>query len=244
MMRRNWRRMLGIVLVLVLILTVWGVVIYLDRVNDAYVRGKTTANLYAIDKGIWSYVEKYQTLPPAYVIDRHGNKHSWRILILEFLKPDLYAEYSFDEPWDGPNNSRLLPRMPNFYKNYATKDDSSTHTRFVAITGQGCAFDGPKTVKVEDMLDDPATTIMIVECTSIKVPWMAPIDLPIDEMSFRINDSGAASISTDRNGGPYGWFRCHDARLLPLTLTERDIRAMTSIQGGERIDQETLKRVD
>ena len=43
--------------------------------------------------------------------------HSWRVLILPYLdRPDLYAEYRFDEPWDGPNNIKLLQTMPKTYE--------------------------------------------------------------------------------------------------------------------------------
>ena len=36
--------------------------------------------------------------------------HSWRVLLLPYLdRSDLYKAYDFTEPWDGPNNRKLLP---------------------------------------------------------------------------------------------------------------------------------------
>jgi hypothetical protein len=57
-------------------------------------------------------------LPPASIADVSGKvMHSWRVLILPYLgHEDLFNAYHFDEPWDGPNNSKLLPLMPDVYR--------------------------------------------------------------------------------------------------------------------------------
>lgn len=42
--------------------------------------------------------------------------HSWRVLILPYIGEDaLYNTYKFDEPWDGPNNIKLLNQIPRLY---------------------------------------------------------------------------------------------------------------------------------
>src|SRR6516164_3312991 len=42
---------------------------------------------------------------------------SWRVLILPYIEEgSLYNMYNFNEPWDGPNNSRLLTMMPKVYQ--------------------------------------------------------------------------------------------------------------------------------
>lgn len=64
-----------------------------------------------------NYESQYGSLPPAYVLGPDGRPwHSWRVLILEFFNSDLYEEYRFSEPWDGPNNRKLAERMPSLYK--------------------------------------------------------------------------------------------------------------------------------
>jgi translation elongation factor EF-Tu-like GTPase len=57
-----------------------------------------------------NYHETYGCFPPAYVADRDGKPmHSWRVLILPFLEQqELYHAYNFAEPWDGPNNRKLM----------------------------------------------------------------------------------------------------------------------------------------
>ena len=43
--------------------------------------------------------------------------HSWHALILApfVYQHELYEQYRFDEPWDGPNNSQLADRMPRTF---------------------------------------------------------------------------------------------------------------------------------
>ena len=37
--------------------------------------------------------------------------HSWRVLILEFLDHDLYAQYDFNRPWNTPGNLAVAKMM-------------------------------------------------------------------------------------------------------------------------------------
>src|SRR5262249_54881977 len=42
---------------------------------------------------------------------------SWRVEILPYIEEAvLYDQFKMDEPWDSPNNIRLLPRMPKLYQ--------------------------------------------------------------------------------------------------------------------------------
>ena len=43
--------------------------------------------------------------PPAYIVGPDGRPwHSWRVLILPYIaKEELYNEYNFSEPWNGPS---------------------------------------------------------------------------------------------------------------------------------------------
>jgi uncharacterized protein DUF1559 len=64
-----------------------------------------------------TYHDTYGTLPPAYIADAEGKPlHSWRVLLLPFLEQrELYEQYDFDEPWDGPNNRKLLAQRPSVF---------------------------------------------------------------------------------------------------------------------------------
>ena len=42
---------------------------------------------------------------------------SWRVYILPFLgEQKLYAAFNHNEPWDGPNNKKLIERMPDVFR--------------------------------------------------------------------------------------------------------------------------------
>jgi hypothetical protein len=74
-------------------------------------------DLKQIAMALHCYHQQYGMLPPAYLADATGRPmHSWRVLLLPFLEAQsLYDQYDFREPWNGPNNSKLLTKMPYFY---------------------------------------------------------------------------------------------------------------------------------
>ena len=75
-------------------------------------------NLKLIGTAIQAYHDTYHSFPPAYIPDRNGKPaRSWRVLLLPFMNEQkLYAEYRFDEPWDGTHNMALASRMPKCYR--------------------------------------------------------------------------------------------------------------------------------
>src|SRR3990172_9467251 len=74
--------------------------------NAASRRTACKNNLHQIEMALHYYHDKYHCFPPAYVADASGRPlHSWRVLLLPFLEQEnLYRQYRFDEPWDGPHN--------------------------------------------------------------------------------------------------------------------------------------------
>ena len=99
--------------VIALAAAVFVVRILLDVKHDEECR----ANLKRIGVALQHYHDRCGSFPPAYVRNEQGQRwHSWRVLLLPDLgHADLYAQYRFDEPWDGPHNRQLLARMPAVY---------------------------------------------------------------------------------------------------------------------------------
>ena len=77
--------------------------------REAARRAQCSNNLKQIGLAFHNYHDSYGCLPPAYIPDGNGQPmHSWRVLILPFVEQSpLYDQYDFDEPWNGPNNSKL-----------------------------------------------------------------------------------------------------------------------------------------
>jgi hypothetical protein len=75
-------------------------------------------NLKQLGLALHNYHQTYGCFPPAYVADEDGRPmhHSWRVLVLPFLEQQqLYDQYRFDEPWDGPNNRKLAENVISIF---------------------------------------------------------------------------------------------------------------------------------
>jgi len=91
--------------------------------------------------------------PPAYIADENGKPmHSWRVLLLPYLEQDdLYDQYSFDEPWNGPNNSKLHDILP--WNPFNCPSVGGTSANYMLVTGKGTAFDGDNETTGVDVAD-------------------------------------------------------------------------------------------
>ena len=99
-------------------------------------------NLRQISLALYNY-EKADGCPlSAYIAGKNGRPmHSWRVLILPYLGDDtLFKRYNLNEPWDGPNNKKLLDSMPGFFACPATRtrsDNSPTMLPWSEATRPG-----------------------------------------------------------------------------------------------------------
>jgi hypothetical protein len=169
--------------------------------------------------------------PPAYVADANGRPmHSWRILLLPYLgQEDLFHDYNFSEPWDGPNNSKLAGRMP---KIYAFPGEHGPTTNYLAVVGPGTAWPGPSTVTEKVVKDGMSNTILIMENQGAGIHWMAPRDLSFADMDFTINSPRGLS---SKYVEPAVAMMDGGIRRFEKDLAPDVFRAMLTISGGERI---------
>lgn len=195
-------------------------------------------NLRQIQLAIASYEQKHGVFPPAYVADASGRRlHSWRVLILPFLEQsDLYDQYNFNEPWDGPHNIRLLDEMPGLFQCPEQNPYLVGGTSYVAITGPGTMFPGAATVRDADVKDGLAGTISVVEVANLPIPWTAPLDLDVRTMSFEINAPRRPAIGS-RHPGSGANVAMGDSRgrFLKEGISAQVLRALITIDGGELI---------
>lgn len=128
-----------------------------------------------------SYYTEHGTLPPAYLTDEDGKPmHSWRVLILPFMEQqELYDQYNFDEPWNGPNNRLLWSKMPKFYSCPEAEFDAPLTSYQVAV-GPGTAFDPEQSITFDDMLDGTSNTVLVFDAAADPVIWTEPRDIPYD----------------------------------------------------------------
>jgi hypothetical protein len=111
--------------------------------------------------------------------------HSWRVLLLPYIEEDaLYGQYKFDEPWDGPNNRKLLSQMPKMYRcpcELQGANGQGTSTSYLAVVGPRTAWPGAGGRKLAEIPDGPWNTILLIEKHGSGISWMEPRDMSFDE---------------------------------------------------------------
>ena len=192
----------------------------------------------AIAIALHNYHDVHGSFPPAYVADSTGRPvHSWRVLLLPFLEEGtLYNAYNMAEPWDGPNNRKLLDRRPSVYHCPSRDDDPST-TSYLAVTGPGTAFPGAGSTKLAEIVDGTSRTVLIAEVSNVEVAWTAPVDLDVRSMSWTIDDPSKPGFSSPHARGPLFLFADATLRRLGRSTPTSTLKALTTIKGGEAFDR-------
>lgn len=195
-----------------------------------------TSNLKALALAMHSYHDTYGTFPPAYVADDEGiPMHSWRVLLLPHLgRQDLYDQYDFDEPWDGPNNSALISMIPVEYRCPDDMLGGYDQTSYAMIVGPGMFSEGRTATRMGDIQDGASNTLMLVEAHGAGIAWTEPRDLDAATLSFRLNTNEAGQLQG--HGDHVKAALCDGSvRDLPNWTTPEDVRAMATIAGGEAV---------
>ena len=219
-------------------------------------------NLANIAKAVEKYHKDKGHYPPAAILDKDGKPLlSWRVAILPYMEgtyinssepfdggkrinnpKELYDLFKLDEPWDGPNNKKLIGKFPDLYRapyNVMSYSQSSVgKTVTLAVVGKGGIFDpSKKTVSDGDVRDGVKQTLLLlqVEEAGQAVYWSKPADvaltadgkLPADGPNFARRFAvvyGDASAHTLVNG--------LDAKTL-LGIISRD--------GGEKFEEKDIR---
>lgn len=203
--------------------------------------GQCGSHLKMLAHALQMYHDVYGTFPPAYVSDERGRQmHSWRALILPYLEEaDLYKAYDFSEAWDGPNNRKLLDRMPDVFRCPSHRGADEGMTNYVAVVGRRTAWPGAQPTKQADVNDGMTETILLVEAANSDVPWTKPADLDFDAMVFQVNAPSGRGIGSThqrhRRGGAHVVCVGGRMRFLPDSIQAEDLRGLLTIAGGEEV---------
>jgi hypothetical protein len=190
----RWRALCEAIFVCGVLLSI--VLPYSGSARGAARRMACSNNLRQIAMALHAYHDCYDTLPPAFVADPRGRPiHSWRVLILPFLKERrLYEQYRFDEPWNGPHNHKLAASMPSVYSCPADSRNSNSMTSYVAVMGPTTAWPGNRGRSLSEFARGTSKTLLILESHAEPVNWMEPRD--VDE-SAAVRMLSWADPSTD-----------------------------------------------
>jgi prepilin-type processing-associated H-X9-DG protein len=181
-----------------------------------------------------NYHDAHGHFVPAYLADREGRPmNSWRILVLPYMEyGQAFARYNLKTPWNDPRNLGFMERPSEFVCPSDWNADKN-NTSEVLIVGPGTAFDGPKTVRLKDIADGSAHTILAGEISESGIHWMAPRDLDVREMSFKINDEHRFGLRSNHPRGVSVLFADGSASFLRHDISPALLKALTTINGGE-----------
>ncbi len=171
--------------------------------REAPPRVQCLNNLKQIALALICYEQANGCFPPAYVADKNGKPmHSWRVLILPYMdEGPLYKTYNFNEPWDGPNNKKLLASRPMVYacpSDPGAYGPGAAQTNYVAVVGANAAWAGEKSRKIGpvDFSGGLSKTAMVVEAANSGIAWTEPRDLSLDALGISGDKSPALTVSS------------------------------------------------
>ena len=124
----KWWACLGILLVAIAVFAKVRSLRHETKVTGCWVR------LHEVAFAVSTYNQKHGHLPPRVVYKDGVAMHSWRVLILEDWRPQLFAQYRLSEPWNSPHNSLLANQMPDRYRCPLDRSTLPTdQTTYVAV---------------------------------------------------------------------------------------------------------------
>ena len=182
-------------------------------------------SIFAVVTTLANYCDVHKRLPPAVVKDEDGTPlASWRMAVLS-LSPAaswgtedtdaLHAEdFDLHRSWNDPVNQAVTSRPMGFYCFAGEIMSGSVDTNVFAIAGPGTAFASDAGHRLSDL---PHDAIVLIEVTGTGLPWAAPGDLDVSQLTepitFVANDDcfhvafADQSVWRIQNDVPFGTLR-------------------------------------
>jgi beta-lactamase regulating signal transducer with metallopeptidase domain len=236
-----------------------------QKAREAARQAQSMNNLKQIALAFHNYHDMYGHFPPA-VLEENGVKRSWRVEILPLIDQDaLYRQYRKDQPWDSPDNKRVLDQMPAIFKD--TADTSGpTSTSYYLLTGstpipgarhrnepvthlpadQGARStlfaDKPVDAKAGvgptllGITDGTSNTILVVEAKR-DIPWTKPEDIVFDADK---PEQTLKQLGGNHPGGFVAAFADGAVRIISSAVTPANFKALVTPAGGEIVGADTF----
>jgi hypothetical protein len=160
-------------------------------------------------------------------------------LILPFLDSEeadaLYGRYRFDEPWDGPNNRKLLDTRLRCYE-CPSEESEEPRTSYLAVVGPQTLWPGDGCTRKDEVADGTSRTVAVVEVVDTGIHWIEPRDLHVVQMAPRINPAAGQGVSSRHYEGAQVLHADGCASYVAETISPEELWALVTIAGGERIE--------
>lgn len=243
----------GLLSVGVLGLVVWSILQpAFAAARDAARSSACESNLLVIGAAIEEYYREHGSYPPAVVYDDNGKPmHSWRVLILPYLEPNVADLYDMEKPWDHADNMKLIREMPHVYRCPADGKAIQGETSYLAVVGPNTILNNANSNPTKRsregegprLRDNPAETMVILDAAGCGVNWLEPKDIPIAALRAGLNSSNPAAPGSGHSHGVNVLMADESVLRLPETVSSDDLRAMATIDGGNEYI-EVLEELD
>ena len=196
-------------------------------------RRRSSNNLKQIALGVHMYSDVRGSLPANSYSPDGRPLLSWRVHILPYIEQDnLYRQFKLDEPWDSPNNLRLVSQMPHIYATPETAGRAGGGKTFYrGLAHRGAVLERPlrpaNPLTFGDITDGTSNTVFAVEAGEA-VEWTRPDDIdfgpgrPLPPLGAGRSGDEVLALMLDGS-----------VRKLKKTLPETTWRALVSYNGGE-----------
>lgn len=147
--------------------------------SDSERRASSASNIESITKALLEWIENSRRLETNSIQNAQGRAVlSWRVKILPLLGyNELYKQFDQTQPWDHPNNKRLLEYIP---PESTSPERNDTNTNYQLFVGRQALF-STKDLKFKSDLSDAPHIAMLVEVDdATAVPWTSPYDYDVD----------------------------------------------------------------
>jgi prepilin-type processing-associated H-X9-DG protein len=197
-------------------------------------RAQSTNNLKQIGLAFHNHAANTNRFPAS--ANRHKGKfpYSWRVAILPYIEQqELYNQYNFDEPWDGPNNRKLIDKMPaNYaYPGADGRPTSRSHTSYFVFTGASTIGGAEGGAQIQEITDGTSMTILAVEAGR-EVPWTKPEDI-VFEPNAPMPELGGFTPD-----GFNALFADGSVRYIKKTVDPRILKCLITRNGGEVVSSD------
>ncbi len=198
----------------------------------AAARRQCMTNLKQIGLAFHNYADANKHFPASANRDRGKFPYSWRVAILPYInEQELFNQYRFDEPWNSPNNSKLIDRMPAIYAypTWSGGPSNRSQTSYFVLTGDSTIGGTEGGATIAEITDGTSNTILAVE-SSHQIPWTKPEDI-------QVAPKDPTSLLPDLGGfTPEGFnvlFADGSVRFVKKSVKPDVLKALMTKNGGE-----------
>lgn len=200
-------------------------------------RVQSANNLKQIGLALHDYEEQNGSLPPAAMIDPEGRLlHGWPSLVWPYVEStDKFVKINFSAPWDDPSNQTAIQPQIGFYQNPGVPNQPQP-SNLIHYAGNAWVLGGELSLKLSDISDGTAHTMIVSEAAGEFRPWADPRNWRDPKLGINRSPLGFGSPFP---GGASFLFADGSVKFLQNRTNQRVFEAICTPNGGEKVSADS-----